>query len=374
MRKTGRHTSFAPKGGTPRDERALPDRTDTAPAPPERGAYDRKTVYAILDELRLPCGPCRGWKPARHPHALRDRDLLYLHGSPMSAALAAPAAGSRPVSVTLVDGLVLARSMMYHSMNYRSIVAFGRARAVAGAKRRRNPADYFRTPRAWTLERRGRRVRRNSERRSARLPALRGLGQVRSRPAQDLESDIGLPWGRHHPLRVAAGSHNSFPRAGGRRLPGTCGTGREADDVGISSGGRSENPRHTPVRSDKLPTPLGRIRRGHVRAIDLRVGPGRGQPRDGASPARTSRRRPNSVSGTCGRFSKRQGRACGSPALRRVHDRHARVPENERGLRRGLRRSSAARTTVQVAVGQRACALNRCDRVHALSRFHGGLR
>ena len=140
MRKTGRHTSFAPKGGTPRDERALPDRTDTAPAPPERGAYDRKAHYAILG-LRPPW-PCRGWKPARHPHALRA-SLSPSHGVALAALRRI-----EPVSVTF-GGLVRALHDVPHELPIHRRIR--RARAVAGAKRRRNPADYFRTPRAWTL-------------------------------------------------------------------------------------------------------------------------------------------------------------------------------------------------------------------------------
>jgi nitroimidazol reductase NimA-like FMN-containing flavoprotein (pyridoxamine 5'-phosphate oxidase superfamily) len=106
----------------------------------ERAQYDRETVHAILDEaLICHLGYLSAGRPVVLPttHA-RLGETLYLHGStgggPMLAATAAEATGSGlPVCVTatLVDGLVLARSAMHHSVNFRSVVVVGDARVVA---------------------------------------------------------------------------------------------------------------------------------------------------------------------------------------------------------------------------------------------------
>lgn len=101
---------------------------------PERGRHDRETVDAILDEAYFchlglvdPDG-----RPFVVPtiHARASDDLL-VHGSPASRTLrAAAGAVDVCVAVTLLDGLVLARSAFHHSVNYRSVVVYGRAAVV----------------------------------------------------------------------------------------------------------------------------------------------------------------------------------------------------------------------------------------------------
>lgn len=98
---------------------------------PERGSYDRETVHAILDEGFL-CHVAfvSDGQPFALPTAYaRVGDTLYLHGSTGSRL------GVRPgldvcVTVTLVDGVVLARSVFHHSFQYRSVMALGRTRLV----------------------------------------------------------------------------------------------------------------------------------------------------------------------------------------------------------------------------------------------------
>jgi nitroimidazol reductase NimA-like FMN-containing flavoprotein (pyridoxamine 5'-phosphate oxidase superfamily) len=98
---------------------------------PERGAYDRTTVHAILDEGFI----CHvGFVVDGQPHVIptgyvRVGETIYLHGSSGSRL------GLRPgmpvcVTVTLLDGIVLARSAFHHSFQYRSVVALGRTRLV----------------------------------------------------------------------------------------------------------------------------------------------------------------------------------------------------------------------------------------------------
>jgi uncharacterized protein len=101
---------------------------------PERGSFDREVVYGILDEAFL-ChvGFVVEGQPFVIPTAYgREGDTLYLHGSAASRMQRTLSAGVMVcVTVTLVDGLVLARSHFHHSVNYRSVVAFGLARIVA---------------------------------------------------------------------------------------------------------------------------------------------------------------------------------------------------------------------------------------------------
>lgn len=100
---------------------------------PARGTYDRAVVHAILDEA-LVChlGFTSDAQPFVVPTTfVRDGETLYVHGAAASRALDELAAGGRAcVTVTLLDGLVLARSAFHHSMNYRSVVVLGAAREV----------------------------------------------------------------------------------------------------------------------------------------------------------------------------------------------------------------------------------------------------
>ena len=103
---------------------------------PKRGVYDKAQVHAILDEGRI----CHvGFVVDGQPFVIptgyaRSGDRIYIHGSAASRMMRASAAGVDVcVTVTLVDGFVLARSAFHHSMNYRSVVVLGRARLVTDA-------------------------------------------------------------------------------------------------------------------------------------------------------------------------------------------------------------------------------------------------
>ena len=106
---------------------------------PQRGVYDRETIHAILDEALL----CHlGFEVDGQPYVIptlhaRVGDRLYVHGSAASRMLRHAATGV-PVcaTVTLFDGLVLARSIFNHSVNYRSVVVFGTATLVGEAEKR----------------------------------------------------------------------------------------------------------------------------------------------------------------------------------------------------------------------------------------------
>ena len=100
---------------------------------PKRGAYDRETINSVLDEAFV----CHvGFVIDGQPYVIptgyaRIGDDLYIHGSSASRMLRSLTEGVQVcVTVTLVDGLVLARSAFHHSMNYRSVVILGKATLV----------------------------------------------------------------------------------------------------------------------------------------------------------------------------------------------------------------------------------------------------
>ncbi len=98
-----------------------------------RGKYDRETIDAILDEGRFAhVGIATDGQPFVIPVLYaRDGNHIYLHGSPLSRLVKTLADGvPMCLTVTLLDGLVLARSAFHHSMNYRSVVVLGQGREV----------------------------------------------------------------------------------------------------------------------------------------------------------------------------------------------------------------------------------------------------
>jgi uncharacterized protein len=122
------------------DTTAPPSARTTVRRLAERGRYDRATAHAILDEgLVAHVGLVTDDGPVVIPMLYgRDGDRLLLHGSPASRLLRGGAKGTELcVTVTLVDGLVLARSAFHHSMNYRSVVVFGTATAIQDVGDRR---------------------------------------------------------------------------------------------------------------------------------------------------------------------------------------------------------------------------------------------
>src|ERR1700744_5797297 len=181
----------------------------------DRARYDRQTVHRILDEALI----CHlGYTNAGHPvvlpttHARLD-DTLYLHGSSGSGPLLAaraPAPGL-PVCVTatLVDGLVLARSAMHHSLNFRSVVVIGDARLVedSGEKLRalHSLLDHVAPGRSGDC--------RTPNPRELAAPSVRALdltevsAKVRHGGPADDPEDIALPhWAGLVPLSLTAGT------------------------------------------------------------------------------------------------------------------------------------------------------------------------
>lgn len=177
---------------------------------PERGAYDRQLVYSILDEgLICHLGFVDHRRPVVIPtmYARRD-DSLFIHGSPASRMLTGLREGIEvSLCVTLLDGLVLARSAFSHSMNYRSVVVFGRATEVKPPKRK---LEAFQALVEQVVPGRWQDARQPSTRELKatlvlELPLREASAKVRSGPPKDSVDDLGLlVWAGEVPLRLAA--------------------------------------------------------------------------------------------------------------------------------------------------------------------------
>ena len=175
---------------------------------PNRGSRDRETINQILDAGFLAhVGFCVDGQPFVIPTLYgRDGERLYLHGSAASRMLRELETGVPScVTVTLVDGLVLSRSAFDHSMNYRSVVAFGSARKVVDPGQK---ITFLRVVSEHLIAGRWQDVRGPSEKELKATPVLEfsieeASSKVRSGPPLDDESDYGLPvWAGVLPLEI----------------------------------------------------------------------------------------------------------------------------------------------------------------------------
>jgi nitroimidazol reductase NimA-like FMN-containing flavoprotein (pyridoxamine 5'-phosphate oxidase superfamily) len=185
---------------------------------PKRGTYERETVYRILDEgLVCHVGFVADGEPFVIPTGYaRVGDDLYVHGSPASRMLRALAGGVRVcVTVTLLDGLVLARSAFHHSMNYRSVVVFGTASVVEGVGEKEEALCAF-TEHVICGRLAEVRPPTEAELRKTivlRLPLTEASAKVRTGPPVDDEEDYRLPvWAGEVPLTLTAGVPVPDPR------------------------------------------------------------------------------------------------------------------------------------------------------------------
>ncbi len=181
----------------------------------ERAAYDRDTIYAILDETYL-ChvGVVVDDVPIVIPtlHA-RIGDDLILHGSPASRMLRNAKTQQISVTTTIVDGFVLARSALHHSMNYRSVVVVGQPEVVP-AEEKAATLDALverltpgRLPflRAMTEQE----VKATSV---LRMPLVEASAKVRTGPPGDDEEDYDLPiWAGVVPVQSVYGEPETDP-------------------------------------------------------------------------------------------------------------------------------------------------------------------
>lgn len=202
----------------------------------ERGKFDTETLYAILDDGFLChvsfamdgqpfCIPTGYW---------REGDHFYIHGSTASRTIKALKDGAEAcIVVTLVDGLVMARSAMHHSVNYRSVVLFGQAEEVDDPDYKLASLKAFVeriAPGRWD-EIRGPNPQELKATTVLRFPITEASAKIRTGPPVDDDEDYALPvWAGVVPFTYAMGAPEADPK-----LPGD-----------------------TPVP-------------GHIRAIDLRL-------------------------------------------------------------------------------------------------------
>jgi uncharacterized protein len=185
---------------------------------PKRGVFDRQLVYEILDEGFI----CHvgfavdGQQFVIPTGYARVDDQLYIHGSQVSRMLRTLAQGIEVcVVVTLVDGLVLARSAFHHSVNYRSVVIFGRATMVEDRAAKLAALFAFSehvVPGRWND------VREPTEQELKAttvlaLPLEEVSAKVRTGPPIDDEEDYSMDiWAGVLPLKIVAGAPVNDPR------------------------------------------------------------------------------------------------------------------------------------------------------------------
>ena len=191
----------------------------------KRGVYDREEVFRILDEGLI----CHvGFAVDGQPYVIptgygREGETLYIHGSAASRMLRHLSEGVQAcVTVTLLDGLVLARSAFHHSMNYRSVVILGRAKLVE------NPEEKLRAMRVLAehlVPGRWADVRAPNEQElkatSVLAMALAEVSaKVRTGPPLDEEEDYRLPiWAGVVPLKLTPSAPIADPRGDSQLKP-----------------------------------------------------------------------------------------------------------------------------------------------------------
>lgn len=192
---------------------------------PNRGSHVAEVVGAILDAGFLAhVGFCAEGQPFVIPTLYgREEDTLYLHGSAASRMLRNLEKGvAACVTVTLVDGLVLARSAFHHSMNYRSVVAFGTARKIEGTEEK---IHALRVISEHLIAGRWNEVRGPNEKELKATSVLafemeEASAKVRTGPPLDDGEDYQLEvWAGVLPLVTTAGIPVADERSPGRPVP-----------------------------------------------------------------------------------------------------------------------------------------------------------
>jgi uncharacterized protein len=185
---------------------------------PQRAVYDREVIYKILDEAFV----CHvGFTMDGQPYVIptmfaRVGEAIYIHGSAASRMLRGLSSGLPVcVTVTLLDGLILARSVFNHSMNYRSAVVLGHAMLID------NPDEKLRVLQAFTeklIHGRWNDARQPNERELKatsilKLPLTEVSAKVRVGGVEDDAEDYALPvWAGVIPLRLVADPAIRDPR------------------------------------------------------------------------------------------------------------------------------------------------------------------
>jgi len=185
---------------------------------PKRGYYEHETIHAILDEgFICHVGFVFEGRPVVIPTGYaRADEKLYIHGSQASRMLRTLSEGIDVcVTVTLVDGLVLARSAFHHSINYRSVVVFGRATRIDDPVEKNSALLAFSEQ---VIRGRWKDVREPTDNELRQttvlcLPLTEASAKVRTGPPIDDEEDYALPvWAGVLPLQIVPGEAIKDPR------------------------------------------------------------------------------------------------------------------------------------------------------------------
>jgi uncharacterized protein len=185
---------------------------------PKRGQYDKDTIHRILDEgLVCHVGLVEDGQPVVIPmnYARRD-DTVVLHGAPASRLVKYVQSGHPVcVTVTLLDGLVLARSAYHHSMNYRSVVIFGRGRLIETGQEKLAALEVLTEhilPGRWQVARRPNRQELDATA-VVSIAIESASAKVRTGPPADDEEDYQLPvWAGVLPIQQQALTPVNDPR------------------------------------------------------------------------------------------------------------------------------------------------------------------
>lgn len=188
---------------------------------PDRGAYDFAALAAILDAQPLAnVGYVIDGQPFVTPTLQwREGERVYWHGSAASRMLKAVAGAPVCLTVALFDAFVMARSAFNHSVNYRSVMLFGKAEPVTDAKAKARHLETFVEglwPGRWA-ELRPMTAKEVKATAVLSMPIVEGAAKVRSGPPKDDAEDYETPvWAGLLPLSVQVGQ----PQDDGRLLPG----------------------------------------------------------------------------------------------------------------------------------------------------------
>lgn len=202
-----------------------PSRRTEVRRKPQRARYDRATIEAIVDEALIchvafshggsvHCLPMACWRSGEH---------LYIHGAANSRMASALLAGESSVCIAHLDGLVLARSAFHHSMNFRSVVIYGRFEEVTDPAAKAAEFTAFvehvspgRTPRVRAPS-----AAETAGTRLLRIPLREAAAKMRTGGVIDAEEDMDIPvWAGVVPLGLRAGCPEPDAGCAGMERPG----------------------------------------------------------------------------------------------------------------------------------------------------------
>lgn len=186
---------------------------------PDRARYDRATIDDIVDAALIAhVGTIRDGAPVVIPMlAARDGDWLLLHGAPAAGTFRRGGGQQVCVEMTLLDGLVLARSAFHHSLNYRSVVVLGEAEVISDEADRERALEVFVERLTPGRNEQLRPMTRQELKQTAvmRISLERASAKVRTGPPADDEDDDGWPvWAGVLPVTTVIGRPEADPRLG----------------------------------------------------------------------------------------------------------------------------------------------------------------